>query len=308
MKGGSVRFFMALLALLLLASITALQLSPVNAYTTNTTRGKHGCAPSVPPPVPGSPQPAPATPGEILLNEVLLEPQSVWNCSETGPYSRVNDSWVELFNPQNQPLDLYTVHASLDSGPNTNAYYLPYGAAIAAHGFLVLFPRTNSAFLATETAYLRLVIADVTTNQLAIIDQVTVPQLAGDQSYARSYDGAASWQLTSTPTIDASNTSVGITPLPTASTPSYGKGSRTSGGSGSRTSVTSGSQPPWNKLHLPTATATSLVTVPARTSASTPSAPSTSPGLDITRRILLTILIAALALTLFWCWRLFRRA
>jgi hypothetical protein len=297
-KGGSVRSFMALLALLLLASITALQLSPINAQTTHT---KHGCASPVPPPVPGSPRPAPATPGEILLNEVLLEPQSVWNCSDTGTSSLANDSWVELFNPQNQPLDLYTVHASLDSGPNTNAYYLPYGAAIPAHGFLVLFPHTGLTFARTETNNLRLVIPDTTSNQKVVIDQVTVPQLAGDQSYARIYDGAPSWQVTSTPTIDASNTPAGMTPLPTSGTASRG-------GSSNKATVVSGFQPPWNKLHLPTPAPTSPVTVPARTSASTPSAPSTSPGLDITRRILLTILIAALALTLFWCWRLFRRA
>jgi hypothetical protein len=31
-------------------------------------------------------------------------------------------------------------HASFDTGPNTLAYNLPLGAAIAPHGYLVLFP------------------------------------------------------------------------------------------------------------------------------------------------------------------------
>lgn len=299
------RFLAAILVFLLallLYGTTTLQSYSISAY--NTSSG-HGCAPPAPPPVSGSPVPAPATPGEILLNEVLLEPRSTWNCSETGTYSPVNDAWVELYNPQNQPLDLYTVHATLDSGPGTNAYYLPSGAAIPAHGFLVLFPRTNSAFVATETPYLRLVIADVTTNQKAIIDQVTVPQLASDQSYARTYDGAASWQLTSTPTIDASNGSSQTTPVATSTTPSYRKGSPTSGGSSNKAAVVSGTQPSWNKLHLPTPTSTSVVNVPPRTSSSP--APPSSDGIDIPRRIILTTLLVVLALTLFWCWRLFTR-
>jgi hypothetical protein len=42
----------------------------------------HGCAPPIPPPVPGSPVAAPATPGIVLINEVLSMPGSPWNCSE----------------------------------------------------------------------------------------------------------------------------------------------------------------------------------------------------------------------------------
>src|SRR5260370_34889691 len=66
----------------------------------------HGCAPPSPPPVAGSPAPAPASKGVVLLNEALLNPQSTWNCSESGTYFVSKDTWVELYNPQNQPFNL----------------------------------------------------------------------------------------------------------------------------------------------------------------------------------------------------------
>ncbi len=254
-KGGYVRtrFLVAMLAVVLLSSITTLHVFSASG---------HGCAPPIPPTVPGSPAPAPAIAGVILL----------------------------------------TAHTTIDSGPNTNPYYLPFGTSIAAHGFLVLFPRTSSSFLSTETSTLRLIIGGVT------IDQVVVSQLAGDQSYARMPDGGSNWQLTSAPTIDTSNLSSQATPTPSASQGSQGSGGRGGSGSstpsGSRTkTLINGTQPPWSNLQLPAAAATPIVNSPATTLSSSP----TTGGdpLDLPRRIALTLLAIALALTLFWCWRLF---
>lgn len=296
------RFLAAILAIVLFSSITA---PPISSTT------GHGCAPSTPPPVSGSLVSPPATAGLILINEVLLVPHSTWNCSESGVYFVTTDTWLELYNPQNQPFDLYAVHASIDSGPNTNAYYLPFGAAIAAHGYLVVFPRISSSFLSTETSTLRFILAGAT------IDQVTVPQLGPDQSYARIPDGASSWEISSLPTIDASNTSLSPTPTPiptsrsTSSSSSSQHGSHGSSNSSSTTtsgnkgrSLINGTQPKWKVLQLPT-TPASTPPVDATPTTVVTSSLLSGAVLDLPRRIALTLLAIALALALFWCWRLF---
>jgi hypothetical protein len=161
------RFFTALLIVALFLNATTLRAASVS---------NHGCASPNPPPVPGSLAPAPAIPGWLLINEVLLTPASTWNCSEpNGTFTPGRNAWVELYNPQSQPYNLYAAHASFDTGPNTLASYLPLGASIAPHGYLVLFPSANIGTLVIH-ANLRLVIAGVT------IDQVNIPALPADQS------------------------------------------------------------------------------------------------------------------------------
>ncbi|HZS75455.1 MAG TPA: hypothetical protein VFA41_02480 [Ktedonobacteraceae bacterium] len=291
----SLALIAALVYMIVLTSVSVL-----HVYA-NTTA--HGCASPTPAVVPGSPAPAPATAGTILINEVLSQPGSTWNCAETNnTYSIGTDSWVELYNPQSQPFNLYAAHATLDSGSNTPVYYLPFGASIAAHGYLVLFPGRYSGMLIAG-ANLRLVI-----NAVAI-DQVSIPALGVDQSYARVPDGSSTWQITSTPTINASNTSAQPTPTPASSGSGTGSGSGQGGnGSGYRgnndptptPAIVNGKQPSWNQLQFPpTATAsTPAITVSQHTPASTTSS-------DLPRRILLTVLVIALAGMLFWCWKLF---
>ncbi len=273
-------------------------------------KSAHGCASPIPPAVPGSPAPAPTTPGIVLINEVLLVPHSTWNCSEAKTYSITTDAWIELYNPQNQPFDLYAAHTTIVTGTSPDAYYPPFGAAIASHSFLVLFFGAifSNLFLGTPSPEmtLRLVIDGVT------IDQVTVPTLAPDQSYARIPDGGSTWELTGTPTINASNTG-----SPSSSSPSSGSstssGSNGSGGGGSGNSpraLVNGTQPAWSNLTLPhsaTATApadnTSQNNTP-QTYSPSPTTPANTTS-DVPRRIFLTVLVVALALMLFWCWRLF---
>lgn len=284
---------------------------------TNTTG--HGCASPTPPAISGNPVPAPATSGIIDINEVLLNPHSTWNCSENGTYFTTTDSWVELYNTQNVPYNLYAAHAVLDSGPSTNAYYFPLDASIAAHGYLVLFPRTNSRFVTTETSTLRLVINSVS------VDQITIPALGPDQSYARTTDGASSREISTTPTIDASNTSLQPTPSATptippptpTSTSTRGRstGSESTGTSSGTTNTSNsslnpktlvnGTQPQWGNMQLPTViSSTPVITFSPTTLSSSPQASTT--GLDLPRRIALTVMVIVLASALFWCWRGFR--
>jgi hypothetical protein len=115
-------------------------------------------------------------------------------------------------------------------------YYFPLGAAIAPLGYLVLFPDVGSNLLASGA---KLSFSITGTS----IDQLTIPTLGDDQSYARIPDGKNTWSITISPTVDAGNSS----PIP----------------------------------------ATSSVS-------------------DTPHRILLTILIVALAFMLFLCWRLLR--
>ena len=170
-------------------SIAILLLFLINTAPGYASTTPHGCAPLAPPPVSDSPITPPATPGIVVINEVLNNPASTWNCSEpAGTSSLSTDSWVELYNPQNQPFNLYVAHTSLDTGPNTFTFHFPFGAAIAARGYFVVFPDTYAGMLNAGNN-LRLPIGG------AEIDQVSVPALASDTSYARIPDGSANWQI-----------------------------------------------------------------------------------------------------------------
>ena len=286
------RFFLALLlAMFLLTS----QFSTLISYASPAST--HACAPLVPPPVPGSPRPAPASPGKLLINEVLSLPGSRWNCSEPqNTHSVTNDSWIELYNPQSQPYNLYTAHATLLIGSSAMPFYFPLGSVIAAHGYLVLFPSMFSGSL--SGANLRLVIGGVT------IDQIYIPALPVDRSYARIPNGSSSWQITNTPTIDSSNNMSLPGPFvsPTVSSPK-----QSPAGSGYATSTPApitATQTVWSNLQFPTP-------VVIKTPAAKPTAAYTSQlshptndGWDTQHRMLITTLIVALAFMLFWCWRL----
>ena len=264
-----------------------------------------GCAPLAPPPVPGSLTSPPTTSGIVLINEVLNNPTSTWNCSEpAGTPSRSTDSWVELYNPQNQPFNLFGIQTTLDDGPNTFAFAFPFGAAIAAHGYLVVFPDVYAGIL-NAGSNLRLTISGT------VIDQVSIPALALNQSYARIPDGSTNWQITNSPTIDASNTTLPqTTPTRTpVSTQVKGSGYSGSGsgysGSGYVTpTLVTGKQPGWSKLQLPAANSS---TAPGTTNplVASPAPSTTTNAWDAPRRILLTVLVVGLALSLLWCWKLF---
>src|SRR5207245_895193 len=145
LKEGHVRLRI-FLALFLVTFFLISHFSMLISYASSAST--HGCAPLVPPLVPGSPLPAPAIPGKLLINEVLSLPGSRWNCSEPqNTYSITRDSWIELYNPQSQPYNLYTAHATIETGSGTTPFYLPVGSVIAPHGYLVLFPSMFSGTL-----------------------------------------------------------------------------------------------------------------------------------------------------------------
>src|SRR5690348_9692106 len=214
----------------------------------------------------------------------------------------------ELYNPQNQPFNLFGIQANFDDGPNTFAFAFPFGAAIAAHGYFVLFPAHYIGIL-NAGSNLRFIIGNT------VIDQVSIPALASDTSYARIPDGSANRQITTNPTIDTSNqSSTQAAPTPTrvptktSSGSSNGSSGNGSSGSGNTTrKLVTGKQPDWGKLQLPVTNASAT---PASNSPLVAS-PATSPAAsawDVPRRILLTVLVVALAISLFWCWKVFSSA
>ena len=276
---------------------------------------KHGCAPDPPPPVSGTPSTAPPPPGGVLINEALSQPHSTWNCSEPdGVFSQSQDSWIELYNTQNQAFDLYAAHAEISLDGGTTWYHPPFGTAIGAGSFLVLFPEKQ--MLAANPVW-RVILAAGN----AVIDQVTVPALAPDQSYARVPDGSGNWQPVGQPTIDASNNDSNqpITPTPKpAKTPkptktpgrgSGGTGSGTEGGGGANVPASAGTQPAWGGVQFPSG---SPAPASDASSSSPPDqqqtlAPPTQSGDQHGWLIAMAVTCSLLLLgSLLWCWRLFR--
>ncbi len=182
---------------------------------------------------------------------------------------------------------------------SSKPFYLPLGSAIAPHGYLVLFPSMFSGTLINTT--IRLVIAGV------IIDQTSIPSLPVDQSYARISDGSNAWEITNTPTIDASNnmSQPGQLASPTVSSSNQGSAGSEYPNPTSTPVQTIPTQTTWKSLQFPTPVAIETpATKPAIPYTSALSSPANN-GWDTSHRIIITTLIVTLALMLFWCWRLF---
>jgi hypothetical protein len=271
----------------------------------------HGCAPDTPPPLSGNPITPQAKAGIILINEVLNNPASAWNCADpAGNYSFDTNSWVELYNPQSQPFNLYPTHTQISIDGGTNWYQVPFGTSIASNGFLVLFPDEKLPASPSWNVIL--------TMGNTLIDSIKIPALGPDQSYARLSNGP-SWSTTDQPTIDASNdiatptstpTST-LTSIPTATSMGTSKGTG-SNGSGASTPAALGTQPAWNKVQFPPGV-TPTTGAPTLADSSTPasgqsqSPPTTQNGGSNGWQIALIITLVLLLLgVLTWCWRLFR--
>lgn len=285
-----------LLMLFLAFFFMAIHFSTLTSHASPSSM--HACAPLTPPSVPGSSVPAPAIPAKLLINEVLSYPGSRWNCSEPlNTYSITNDSWVELYNPQNEAYDLYAVHATFEISSSAKPFYLPLGSIIAPHSYLVLFLSTFSG--TPINANVRLLIEGVT------IDQIVIPSLKIDQSYARIPNGSSSWQITNTPTIDASNSISQPGPVLNPTVSSYNKSPTGTRGASSTPTPILDTQTVWSSLQFPTPVSIETpVTKSIVTNTPSLSTPVNNDW-DTLHRILVTILVIALALILFWCSRLF---
>jgi hypothetical protein len=272
----------------------------------------HACAPDTPSSLPVTPVVPQAKAGIIQINEVLSNPASAWNCSDTtGTVSPTANSWVELYNPQSEPFNLYPTHTQISLDNGANWYQLPFGTSIAANGFLVLFPEEK---VPTPSAWNILL-----TMGNTLIDALQPPALQPDQSYARIPNGATIWSISGQPTIGASNVSASQ-PTPSATAPAP-KSTPTgqsappgnSPGDGSVNNAPGvGTQPVWGSVQLPTGATPSPTPGALDTAASsTPllsqqlqSQPQKS-GLDGWHIVGICALALLLLASLVYCWRLF---
>jgi hypothetical protein len=248
----------------------------------------------------------PSTQGVLFINEVLPYPQSHWNCANQAAPSFSDDAWIELYNASNQAFALYNPDIFISNEQDQKQLFPP-GAAIAAHGFYVLFlpPQKNS-----PTAKLYLFVNG------AEVDSVPLSNpLPFDQSYARVPDGSPNWQIATTPTIGSSNVVTAQTPsspTPTAKSTSKkaASHSKKTGSTRSSSSASAGQdssngpsqtgqgarQPSWKAMQLP-GTAT-------QTAGSAPANNSRNPL--PAGAILLAASSLGLILALAWCWKLFK--
>jgi hypothetical protein len=272
----------------------------------------HECAPDTPSPLPVTPVVPQAKAGIIQINEVLSNPASAWNCSDTtGTVSPTANSWVELYNPQSEPFNLYPTHTQISLDNGANWYQLPFGTSIAANGFLVLFPEEK---VPTPSAWDILL-----TMGNTLIDALQPPALLPDQSYARIPNGATTWSISDQPTIGASNaaasqaTPSAMVPTPKSTPTGQPVPPGNSPGDGSVNNAPGvGTQPVWGSVQLP-AGATPSPTPGAQDTAAS-SAPLLSQQLQsqpqnsgLTGWHIAGICALALLLlaSLVYCWRLF---
>jgi hypothetical protein len=269
--------------------------------------------------------PMPATPGIVVINEVLSFPQLEWTCTTPNNTSNQENAWIEIYNPQDQPYDLYAAHARIEINggmQQDQVYPLPLGSLIAAHSFLVVFPATNlppNGY--TQLSSIRLTIPP------DVIDEVSPPALAADTSYARVPDGSNNWQIMATPTIASSNNppsdeSPNESPTATAKTASgsntqnhttkqkstntksssSSKGGSSSNSKASTDTPNTGVQPTWSALQLPSAESNNAALDNTTQHNSSPADP-----FDPLKKILLTSFIIVFFPALLWCWRLYKK-
>jgi hypothetical protein len=252
----------------------------------------------------------PTTPGIVVINEILTFPQSQWNCTSPDDNTfNVKNAWVEIYNPQNEPVDLYAAHASIDEGPGTDPYMLHVGSIITAHGFLVVFP---FQYLSPD-AYTQLSSVRLQFTPQVVIDQVSIPSLAPETSYARNPDGYDTWQITTVPTLGSSNQDTTGTGQTGSDTGTHNRtikqkatkthSGRISNDEASTDTSTTGVQPTWSALRLPSSASNNVTTQP-RNSSLSPTTP--ADPFDLLKKTLLTLLVVAFFSALSW-WRLHRK-
>jgi hypothetical protein len=155
--------------------------------------------------------------GEILFNEIMAK-----NASFPDPNGEMDD-WVELYNPNNEAIDLAGYYLTDNHYPEigTSLTQIPSGnevTIIPAHGFKLIWfdeQATQGALhvstklgTAADAVYL------IAPDMLTVIDQIswtTDTALAGDVSYGRYPDGNSYWMISgelNPPTPGYNNTTV----------------------------------------------------------------------------------------------------
>jgi hypothetical protein len=125
----------------------------------------------------------------LLLSELYIDP--------VEPLSDSQDEWVEIYNPNNEAVDLegYTIYTGA-----TFSYKHVFGSTdiIDANSYLTISSGTSSLALSNSGGAAKIIDPDG-----QILDQTTYESAKEGQAWAKTVDG--NWQWTATPTGGAVN-------------------------------------------------------------------------------------------------------
>ncbi len=120
-------------------------------------------------------------------------------------FSTGSPDWIELYNPNDQVVDI-SGYLAYDTSTVATKFVVPAGTTIAAKGYLVLYcDDTNTGLhtnfkLSSGGEFVSLENAAGT-----LIDKVIFPALTAGTSYGRLPDGSTTWQTFTTPTEGTAN-------------------------------------------------------------------------------------------------------
>lgn len=147
------------------------------------------------------------TPSEAVENKVLISEVMSLNGNAFADEFDEYDDWLEIFNPQNNSIDLSGKYLT-DKIDNLNKWQIPEGTVIPANEFILFWcdedqeqGRLHTNFrLKADGEFLAIVDSD----GLSIIDSLTLPPMNEDESLAR-INNTGDWIITVTPTPGTSN-------------------------------------------------------------------------------------------------------
>lgn len=132
----------------------------------------------------------------ILVNELYIDPES--------PETDAQDEWVELFNPNQEPVDIsgYVVF----TGANfTYKYIFPSGSLVAPGAYIVVTSGETPLSLSNGGGA-----AKVVSPNAFVFDEVTYAEAPAGQAWAKNTAGV--WEWTTTATKESAN--IMTAPLP----------------------------------------------------------------------------------------------
>lgn len=145
----------------------------------------------------------------IFINEIMSRNASIY-LNDIGEY----DDWIELYNSNNEPVDVGGLYLSDDLSQPLK-YRLPTSAStettIPSKGFLMLFPSAKTEAGVRHLNFQlagngeQVGLAQVYLGQTLFIDSVTYPALLTDKTWGRTNDGGQYWTIFETPTPAATN-------------------------------------------------------------------------------------------------------
>ena len=138
----------------------------------------------------------------LIINELMSS--NIGTCM--SPATNF-DSWIELYNPTEQPIDLAGMYLS-DDANNLKRWHLPQDmGSVPANGFMVVWLGSNN--IKTTQAPFKLNCEGGTIylsdSQGTLITSQAYPETMSRTSYARKSDGGEDWGWTAMATPGASN-------------------------------------------------------------------------------------------------------